>query len=95
MLLWSYIGDGALRCSLNLSPNVLAVIKQEYGWEGIFLMCKWEKLEKKMSDFRNHRRFTIKCLKNDLVPVSVRLKTNIRTTKGLEIIRKAEKTTFE
>ena len=44
-----------------------------------------------MSDFRNHQRFTIKCLKNDIVPVSVRLKTNIRTTKGLEIIRKAEK----
>ena len=44
-----------------------------------------------MSDFRNHWRFTIKCLKNDIVPVSVRLKTNIRTTKGLEIIRRAEK----
>ena len=25
MLLWSYIGEGAFRCSLNLSPNVLAV----------------------------------------------------------------------
>ena len=24
MLLWSWIGEGALRCSLNLSPNVLA-----------------------------------------------------------------------
>ena len=34
---------------------------------------------------------TEQCLKNDIVPVSVRLKTNIRTTKGLEIIRKAEK----
>ena len=44
-----------------------------------------------MSDFRNHQRFTIKCLKNDIVPVSVRLKTNIRTSKGLEIIRRAEK----
>ena len=71
--------------------NLHAIIKQEYGREGIFLMREWEKLEKKMSDFRNHRRFTIKCLKNDIVPVSVRLKTNIKTTKGLEIIRKAEK----
>ena len=44
-----------------------------------------------MSDFRNRPRFTIKCLKNDIVPVSVRLKTNIRTAKGLEIIRRAEK----
>ena len=54
-------------------------------------MCLWEKLEKKMSDFRNHWRFTIKCLKNDIVPVSVRLKTNIKTSKGLEIIKRAEK----
>ena len=54
-------------------------------------MHLWEKLEKKMSNFRNHWRFTIKCLKNDIVPVSVRLKTNIKTSKGLEIIKRAEK----
>ena len=29
--------------------------------------------------------------KNDIVPVSVRLKTNIKTAKGLEIIKRAEK----
>ena len=29
--------------------------------------------------------------KNDIVPVSVRLKTNIKTSKGLEIIKRAEK----
>ena len=44
-----------------------------------------------MADYRNHQRFTIKCLKNDIIPVSVRLKTNIHTTKGLHIIRRAEK----
>ena len=71
--------------------NLHAIIKHEYGQEGIFLVQEWEKLEKKMSNFRNHWRFTIKCLKNDIVPVNVRLKTNIRTTKGLEIIRRAEK----
>ena len=71
--------------------NLHAIIKQEYGWESLFLVRQWEKLEKKMSDFRNHRRFTIKCLKNDIVPVSVRLKTNIKTAKGLEIIKRAEK----
>ena len=30
-------------------------------------------------------------LKNDIIPVSVRLNTNICTTKGLDIIRRAEK----
>ena len=68
-----------------------AFIKQEYGQGSIFLLLQWEKLEKKMGDFRNHWRFTIKCLKNDIIPVSVRLKTNIHTTKGLDIIRRAEK----
>ena len=71
--------------------NLHAIIKQEYGQENIFLVQQWEKLEKKMSDFRNHQRFFIKCLKNDIVPVSVRLKTNIKTSEGLEIIRMAEK----
>ena len=71
--------------------NLHAYIKQKYGWESIFLLQQWEKLEKKMANFRNHRQFTIKCLKNNIVPVSVRLKTNIKTTKGLDIIRRAEK----
>ena len=44
-----------------------------------------------MANFRNHRCFTIKCLKNNIIPVSIRLKTNIKTTKGLDIIRRAEK----
>ena len=44
-----------------------------------------------MADFQNHRRFSLKCLKFDVIPVSIRLKTNIRTTKGLEIIRKTER----
>ena len=75
---------------LNRMRNLHAIIKQEYGQESLFLVQQWEKLEKKMSDFRNHQRFTIECLKNDIVPVSVRLKTNIKTAKGLEIIKRAE-----
>ena len=44
-----------------------------------------------MVDLANHRRFTLRCLKEDLVPVSISLTKNIRTPKGLQIIRKAEK----
>ena len=44
-----------------------------------------------MANYKNHLRFTIKCLKNEVIPVSVRLKTNIKTPKGIQIIRKAEK----
>ena len=44
-----------------------------------------------MANFQNHHRFSLKCLKCDVIPVSIRLKTNVRTTKGLEIIRRAER----
>ena len=33
----------------------------------------------------------IKCLKNEIIPVSVRLKTNVKRSRGLQIIKKAEK----
>ena len=46
--------------------------------------------EKNMADFCNHRRFSLRCLKFDVIPVSIRLKTNVRTVKGLEIIRRTE-----
>ena len=44
-----------------------------------------------MADYRNHRRFLIKCLKQEVIPVNIKLKTNIHTTKASEIIRRAEK----
>ena len=44
-----------------------------------------------MADFANHRRFTLRCLAEDLVPVSICLKQNIKTPKGPQIIIKAER----
>ena len=44
-----------------------------------------------MANYVNHQRFTLKCLKSEVIPVSIRLKTNVRTSKGFQIIRRAEK----
>ena len=44
-----------------------------------------------MVDFSNHRRFSLRCLSEDLIPVSVRLKSNVKTPKGRQIIKKAER----
>ena len=44
-----------------------------------------------MVDFTNHRRFTLRCLSKGLVPVSIHLQKNIRTPKGLQIVRRAER----
>ena len=50
-----------------------------------------EYIEYKMADFSNHRRFTLRCLSKNLIPVSARLKSTFKTPKSKEIIRKAER----
>ena len=44
-----------------------------------------------MADFANHRRFTLRCLSKGLVPVSICLQKNVKTPKGLQIIKRAER----
>ena len=63
----------------------------QYGREMNQNFCQWEKLELKMADFSNHRRFSLRCLSKGLIPTSIKLRTNIRTPKGQYIIHKAEK----
>ena len=71
--------------------NLHAFIKQEFGEENVLKLWLWEKVEKKMADYQNHRRFTIKCLKRDIIPVSIKLRTSLHTRKASQIVRKAEK----
>ena len=71
--------------------NLHAFIKQEFGEESVLKLQLWEKAEKKMANFKNHRRFSIKCLKRDFIPVSIRLRTTLYTRKASQIIKKAEK----
>ena len=62
----------------------------EYGIENVKIFWQWEKLEYKMAAFQNHRIFLLRCPKEDLIPVSVRLKSNIITRKAKQITKKAE-----
>ena len=64
---------------------------EEYDRESFKKFHRWERYEKKMADFANHRRFTLRCLAEDLVPVSICLKQNIKTPRGLQIIKKAKR----
>ena len=57
----------------------------------VFSFCDSGRRLRKMADFCNHRRFSLRCLKKDIIPVSIRLKTNIRTVRGMDIIRKTER----
>ena len=46
---------------------------------------------KKWPTFETTEGFSLRCLKRDVIPVSIRLRTNIKTIRGLEIIRKTER----
>ena len=48
-------------------------------------------MEGKVSDFKNHQRFLLRCLSQGVTPVSMKLKNLTRTKKGEGIIKRAEK----
>ena len=71
--------------------NLHQILLQEYGIEAWCLFRDWERLWLRASDYKNHRIFTLRCLHKDLVPVSIKLKSTLKTVKARQIIRKAEK----
>ena len=70
--------------------NLHLHIKTEYDEESKDIFCHLERIQLKMVDFQNHRHFTLRCLSEKVVPVSIRLKSQVKTPKGLQIIRRAE-----
>ena len=71
--------------------NLHNLIETEFRRESVTLLREWEKHVKKLADFKNHRRFTLRCLSQKITPVSLKLKRNIKTDRGLKIIQRAEK----
>ena len=71
--------------------NLHNILLQEDGIEARCLFRLWEKLKIRASDYRNHRIFTLRWLHSDLIPVSIKLKSTIKSTRAKQILRKAEK----
>ena len=61
----------------------------QWGKQRSFLHCL-ERIQLKMADCQNHRRFTFRCLDEEGIPVSIKLKSQVKTPKGFQIIRKAD-----
>ena len=75
--------------------NLHNILLQEDGIEARRLFRLWEKLKIRASDYRNHRIFTLRCLHSDLIPVSIKLKSTIKSSRAKQILRKAEKELLE
>ena len=71
--------------------NLHQIILQEYGIEVRRLFRDLERLWLREIDYKNHRIFTLRCLHKELVPVSLKLKSTLNTTRAKKIIRKVEK----
>ena len=54
--------------------NLISDLRNKYGENSVRNFRKWEIITKKMVDYRNHRRFTLKCIKASITPVSCKLK---------------------
>ena len=59
----------------NKDSNLISDLRGKYGENSVSLFRKWENTIKKMADYRNHRRFKLKCIKASITPVSCKLKT--------------------
>ena len=80
-----------LQDSTKSMRNLHQLLLQEDGIEAWRLFRLWEKLQLRASKYKNHRIFTLRCIHNDLVPSSIKLKSTLKSTRANQILRKAEK----
>ena len=71
--------------------NLFQDLRRNYGQGTVKTLRACENIEKKTSNFRNHRVFTLRCRDKGLIPPSLRLKCPINTQKARDIVQKAEK----
>ena len=71
--------------------NLLQIIYQELGKEALTIFRTLRNLNMKICDYKNHQRFSLRCLGSGITPVSLKLKNIIRTYRSDCIIQKAER----
>ena len=67
------------------------MLLDKYGIAVLCLVREWEKLQIKECYYRNHCRFTLRCISEGIIPVSVRHKITIKLETARKIIRKTER----
>ena len=71
--------------------NLHKFILESNGIELLRLFRDWERLQYRQCNYKNHRIFTLRCLHNELVPVSIKLKSTLKSKRPKKILRLAEK----
>ena len=71
--------------------NLHEFILENYGIESLTLLKDWERFQLRQCDYKNHRIFTLSCIHNELVPVSIKLKSTLKSEMAKKILRTAER----
>ena len=71
--------------------NLHKFILENYGIGLLRLLRDWEKLQLRQCNYKNHRIFTLRCIHSELVPVSIKLKSTLKSERAKKILRMAEK----
>ena len=71
--------------------NLHKFILENYGIESLRPLRDWKRFQLRQCDFKNHRIFTLRCIHSELVPVSIILKSTLKSERAKKILRTAEK----
>ena len=75
--------------------NLHKFILENYGIELLRLLREWEGFQLRQCDYKNHSIFTLRCIHSELVPVSIKLKSALKSGRAKKILRMAEKQLFQ
>ena len=71
--------------------NLHVSIRTELGEESVSILRTWEKLEKKIANFKNHRRFILRCISQKITLPQLETKKQHLNPRGKRILCRAEK----
>ena len=71
--------------------NLHQYIKNNFGQNCLSQVRDFEKTARKIANFRNHLRFSLRCLNSNVTPRSIKLKSGLSGHKANNILRNAER----
>ena len=75
----------------NRMRNLHKFILENYGIESLRLLRDWERFQIRQCNYKNHRIFTLRCIHSELVAVSIKLKSTLKSERVRKILRTGEK----
>jgi len=71
--------------------NLFSEIKSKYGREAVKVVRDFETVAKKISRFRNHLVFSLRCLHSGIRPPSIQLRCPVNSKRAKAVIRNTER----